>query len=92
IAVEAQRIFFTAYPNPFQEEVTVNFALPQTQEVALKVFDSYGREISTLFQGEAKSQQNYEVKWQARQQASGIYLLQLQTGTLRQMQKVLLYR
>ncbi|RDC64882.1 DNA helicase [Adhaeribacter pallidiroseus] len=82
----------TAYPNPFQEKVTISFTLPETQAVTVRVLDSQGREIKTLFQQEAKANQTYQVEWQAGKQATGMYLLQLQTPTQQKTQKILLTR
>lgn len=79
-----------AAPNPFSERVKINFTLPQTQTATLKVYDSQGREITTLFQGEAKAKQRYQVEWQANKQAAGLYFLQLQTPILREQQKLIL--
>ncbi|RDC66162.1 T9SS type A sorting domain-containing protein [Adhaeribacter pallidiroseus] len=79
-----------AYPNPFQEQVTVRFTLPQTQAASVRVLDGQGREIATLFRGEAKAKQTYQVQWQAGKQAAGMYLLQLQTPTKQNTQKLLL--
>ncbi|PSR52709.1 hypothetical protein AHMF7605_03795 [Adhaeribacter arboris] len=79
-----------AYPNPFSEKVTVSFTLPQTQPASVKVYDNQGREITTLFQGEAKAKKTYQVKWQAQNKATGLYFLQLQTPTIQQQQKILL--
>ncbi len=81
-----------AYPNPFQEQVTASFTLPATQAATVKVYDSQGREITTLFQGEAQAHQTYRVEWHAGKQTTGIYLLQLRTLTQRQQQKMLLTR
>ena len=82
----------TVYPNPAQEKVTVSFTLPQTQQATVKVYDSQGKSITTLFQGEVKANQAYEIKWQANDISSGLYFLQLQTPTLRQHQKLLLIK
>ncbi|QMU27871.1 T9SS type A sorting domain-containing protein [Adhaeribacter radiodurans] len=79
-----------AYPNPFQGQLSVRFSLPQTQLAIVKVLDSQGREIKTLYQGEAKAKQTYQVEWQADNKAAGMYLLQLQTPTKLNTQKVLL--
>ncbi|QMU31044.1 T9SS type A sorting domain-containing protein [Adhaeribacter radiodurans] len=87
---EATLDLLKAYPNPFREKVKVNFTLPQTQPASVKVYDNQGREITTLFQGEAKADQKYEVEWQASNKAAGMYFLQLQTPTTRQQQKILL--
>ncbi|RDC64883.1 T9SS type A sorting domain-containing protein [Adhaeribacter pallidiroseus] len=81
-----------AYPNPFQDKVIVIFTLPETQAATVRVLDSQGREINTLFQQEAKANQTYQVEWQAGKQASGMYLLQLQTPTEQNTQKLLLTR
>ncbi|QMU29532.1 T9SS type A sorting domain-containing protein [Adhaeribacter radiodurans] len=80
----------TAYPNPFQGQITVKFSLPETQTVAVKIYDSQGQEVGTLFQGQAKANQTYQVEWQANQKPAGLYFIQLQTPSLHQQQKLLL--
>ncbi len=79
-----------AYPNPFQNHITISFSLPETQAATLKIYDSQGRKIKTLFQGEAQANQKYEVQWQADKKPAGLYFLQLQTPTQNQQQKILL--
>ncbi|WP_158267546.1 T9SS type A sorting domain-containing protein [Adhaeribacter arboris] len=81
-----------AYPNPFKEQVKISFTLPQTQPAEVKVYDNQGKEISILFKGQAQAQQTYQVEWQASNKSAGMYLLQLQTPTQRQQQKVFLFR
>ncbi|QMU27545.1 GEVED domain-containing protein [Adhaeribacter radiodurans] len=68
-------------PNPFAQKATVRFTLPETQTVTIKIYDSQGQEITTLFQGEAQANQTQELEWKAENQASGLYLLQVQTPT-----------
>ncbi len=68
----------------------VSFTLPETQAVTVRVLDHQGNEIKTLFRQEAKANQTYQVEWQAGNQANGLYLLQLQTPTKQNTQKVLL--
>ncbi|WP_158267494.1 T9SS type A sorting domain-containing protein [Adhaeribacter arboris] len=80
----------TAYPNPVREKVTIKFTLPQTEAATVKIYDSQGQEVTTLFQGEAKAKQTYQLKWQAGNKQADLYFLQLQTPTLRQQQKLLL--
>ncbi|PSR55163.1 hypothetical protein AHMF7605_17440 [Adhaeribacter arboris] len=92
-AGEASSSFLlSAYPNPAPGKVTVQFTLPQTQAAQLKVYNLQGKEISTLFQGEAKANQMYQVEWQADKQATGMYLMQLQTPAKRRQYKLLLAR
>jgi len=79
-----------AYPNPFSDKLTITFSLPKTQAATVRVLDHQGREVDTLFQQEAQANQQYEVEWQAGKQEAGMYLLQLQTPTGQQTQKLLL--
>ncbi|RDC64876.1 T9SS type A sorting domain-containing protein [Adhaeribacter pallidiroseus] len=92
VAVKTEALNLQAYPNPFQEKVTVSFAVETTQPVSLQAYDSQGRKVATLFQGQAQAKQPYEVEWQAKNQATGLYFLRLQTAGKVQHQKVLLTR
>ncbi|PSR55170.1 hypothetical protein AHMF7605_17475 [Adhaeribacter arboris] len=88
--IKSEPLQLLAYPNPFSNKVTINFTLSQTQSAQVKVYDSQGREVGNLFYEEAKAKQRYQVEWQAGTKAAGVYLLQLQTPTLRRQQKLLL--
>ncbi len=88
----ADQVNLQASPNPFAAQVTIRFTLPESQPVAVKIYDSQGREIATLFQGQAQANQVYQLEWQAHNQAAGVYLLQLQTPTTRNQHKLLLTR
>ncbi|QMU31041.1 T9SS type A sorting domain-containing protein [Adhaeribacter radiodurans] len=82
----------TAYPNPFQGRVTVQFTLPQSQSAIIKVYDNQGKEITTLFNSQAQANLTYHVEWQASTKPAGLYLLQLQTPSLRQQEKLILVK
>ncbi|QMU27538.1 T9SS type A sorting domain-containing protein [Adhaeribacter radiodurans] len=88
----AKLLPLTAYPNPFVQEVNVTFRVPQTQKVTVKVFDSQGQEVTTLFEEVAQANQNYTRQWQAQHSAAGIYILRLQTNNHQSHQKVVLSR
>jgi hypothetical protein len=55
------------------------------------VFDILGKEVVTLVY-EEKSSGNYEVKFDASNLASGIYLYKLQAGSFSQVKKMLLMK
>ncbi|QNF32253.1 T9SS type A sorting domain-containing protein [Adhaeribacter swui] len=86
----AELTHLAAYPNPFQERVTVRFSLLQTQAATLRILDNQGQPVATLFQGEAQANKKYEVEWQAGKQENGLYLLQLQTSSGQNTQKLIL--
>jgi hypothetical protein len=66
------------YPNPFNPATTIRYALPRSQKVSLKVFDSLGRETVTLLEGE-KDKGWHKMTFDASNLASGIYFYRLST-------------
>lgn len=74
------------YPNPFNPATMIRYQLPMTSEVSLKIYDILGREVSTLV-NEQKSAGNYEVKFDASNFSSGVYLVVLNTPTGFSVQK-----
>ncbi|QMU29527.1 T9SS type A sorting domain-containing protein [Adhaeribacter radiodurans] len=89
-SVQTNVNYLTAYPNPFTDKVTINFTLPETQAVTVKIYNSQGQEVKTLFQGKAKARQTYQLEWQAGNKPAGLYFMGLQTPTTRQDLKLLL--
>ncbi|MDQ4140537.1 MAG: T9SS type A sorting domain-containing protein, partial [Bacteroidota bacterium] len=90
--IKAKPALVNAFPNPFKDQIKVSFTLSQKQAATLKMYDSQGREVGTLFEGEAQANHTYQLQWRAQNKAAGLYLLQLQTPTLRQQKKLLLTR
>ncbi|QMU27540.1 T9SS type A sorting domain-containing protein [Adhaeribacter radiodurans] len=86
----AELLPLTAYPNPFVQEVNISFRVPQTQKITLKVYDSQGQEIVTLFEEVAQGNQTYTRRWKASHSSPGIYTLRLQSNTHQSYQKVFL--
>lgn len=67
------------FPNPFNPSTVISFRLPVGGSVTLKVFDLLGQEVATLVD-EPKPPGTYEVNFDAKNLASGIYLYQLRAG------------
>lgn len=80
-----------AYPNPFNPSTTLTFVLIETGPVRLSIYDITGREVTTLVDG-FKADGEYQIKWNAGSQASGIYFCQLRQGGRRTVQKLVLAR
>ena len=70
---------FQNFPNPFQDETTIQFYLEETEHVALDVFDILGRHVETLTSGSFASGK-HTVVWEAKDVAPGIYVYQLTTA------------
>ena len=84
------------YPNPFNSGTVIRFALPQSQEVELAVFNLAGQKVATLLQG-MRPTGNYTINWDGRDNneralASGMYLYRLRAGQHQETRKLLLLR
>jgi len=81
------------YPNPFNPETTINYQLPTSGFVALKVYDLLGREVATLV-NEYKNAGSYNSQFSIRnyQLASGVYFYRLQSGNFSQTKKFVLLK
>ena len=79
------------YPNPFNPTTTINYQLPTTSHVSLKVFDILGREVATLV--DRVEQPGYKsVQWSATNVSSGVYLYRLQAGSFLDVKKFALVK
>ena len=79
------------YPNPFNPSTTIEFDLPKTSEVSLKVFNILGEEVTTLV-SDRLSPGSYSYEWDASNLASGVYLYRLQAGDYVETRKMILMR
>ena len=68
------------YPNPFNPTTTINYALPGTGKVEIKVYDILGREVATLI-NEVQDAGNHNVQFNASTLASGIYFYRINAVT-----------
>ncbi len=64
------------YPNPFNPSTVINYELPYSANVSVKVYDIAGREIATLFTG-YQSEGNHSVQFNASDLSSGVYFYRL---------------
>jgi phosphatidylserine/phosphatidylglycerophosphate/cardiolipin synthase-like enzyme len=64
------------YPNPFNPVTTIRFEIPKAQHISLKIYDVLGRELKTLFNGNAPAG-IMAVDFKADGLASGIYIYKI---------------
>ena len=84
------------YPNPFNPSTTINFSVPSSEFVTLKVYDVLGNEVATLV-NEEKPAGSYEVEFnshsdEVRNLTSGIYFYKFQAGSLVGTKKMILIK
>jgi len=77
------------YPNPFNPATNINFQLPESEYVTLKVYDITGREISTLFSDKLNAGY-YEKQFDGSGLPSGIYFYQLVVNNIKYAVKKML--
>ena len=84
-------ILYQNYPNPFNPTTIIKYAIPEMENVELKVFDILGREVKMLV-NETENAGYYEVQFNADNLASGVYYYRLQAGKNTKSGKMLLLR
>lgn len=79
------------FPNPFNPTTTIQYSLPFSEKVSLKIFNLLGEEVKTLtddFQEAGK----HSVQFNANNLASGIYLYRIQAGSFVETKKMILIK
>ncbi|NLT50574.1 MAG: T9SS type A sorting domain-containing protein [Ignavibacteria bacterium] len=79
------------YPNPFNPSTMISYQLPMNNFVTLKVYNMLGQEVATLVNRQQPAG-NYEVKFDASNLSSGIYLYKLQAGEFSSVKKLILMK
>jgi murein DD-endopeptidase MepM/ murein hydrolase activator NlpD len=66
------------FPNPFQEQATVRYSVPERTHVRLAVYDALGRRVRTLVDEQQEGRQ--EASFRAKDLSSGTYFYRLEAG------------
>jgi N-acetylneuraminic acid mutarotase len=79
------------YPNPFNPNTTIEFSIPKTEFVTLKIYNMLGKEVSTLV-SEKLNTGSYTYSWDASSLASGVYMYRIEAGEFQQVKKMILLK
>jgi flagellar hook assembly protein FlgD len=79
------------YPNPFNPSTTIEFTLPKSEYVELKIYNILGKEVSTLVSMKLNPG-NHTYTFDGKNLATGIYYYQLVAGDYREVKKMILLR
>ena len=79
------------YPNPFNPSTTIRYELPERAIVSLKIYNVLGQEVATLV-NEEEEPGSYQVRFDGKGLASGIYLYRLQAGDYFETKKLVLLK
>ena len=84
------------YPNPFNPITTIQYWIPRTDKVTLKIYDLLGQEVLTLVNS-VQPTGSYEISWDGKNKmdqpvANGIYLYRLRSDNFVKVRKMILLR
>jgi hypothetical protein len=79
------------YPNPFNPVTRIRFAVPQRQFVTLEVYSILGQKVATLVNDEMPAG-SFEVSFDGRSLASGMYVYRLETNGFSRAAKMMLVK
>jgi len=79
------------YPNPFNPSSTIDFAIPHSAFVTLRLYSLEGREVMTLV-SQPMHFGKHSVRVDGGSLSSGVYIYRLQAGDFVQTRKLMLLR
>jgi hypothetical protein len=79
------------YPNPFNPSTKINFSIPKSDYVSLRVYDILGREVKVLV-SENLAVGEYEVDFDAGNLSSGMYYYSIRAGEYVSVKKMVLVK
>ena len=82
---------YPIYPNPFNAIASVRFTVEVDRNLVLKVYDVEGRLVKILLNEHLKKG-NHSVQWNADGFSSGVYIVLLEGGRQRIVQKMMLIK
>jgi hypothetical protein len=78
-------------PNPFRPHTVLQFSLPKTCRVTIKIYDTRGREVATIVHGDVPAGYHTEV-FGAEGLAGGVYFCRMQADQFVQTRKMVVLR
>jgi len=81
----------SAYPNPFNSQVTLQYSIPTRGIVNVTVYDLLGRKIDQLL-NQSQTAGRHRLNWNAEKYSSGLYFVRVKFENHTQIQKTLLLK
>ena len=82
----------TIYPNPFNPVTNIEFSTYDSEKISISIFDINGRLVEKLIDNKLMIPGSYNVKWNASENVSGIYFINISNGQVNQNQKIILQK
>ena len=84
------------YPNPFNNQTTISFRIPESMPVTIRIYNSAGQWIRTLVDDYVSSGKHY-VSWDGRDNMgrkmdSGVFIVRIHAGSSKMSKKIILLK
>ena len=79
------------YPTPFNPSTIIDYSIPSSQRVTLKLYNLLGQEVMTLVD-QTQNSGSYKVDVNASRLSTGIYFYQLRQGNNTETKKLMLVK
>ncbi|HEX2786376.1 MAG TPA: YCF48-related protein [Ignavibacteria bacterium] len=80
------------YPNPFNPTTKITFDIAKSSKVELKIYDSLGKEITTLINSQFLQNGKYIIDFNSQNLPSGIYFYRLKSDNFTQSRKMIILK
>jgi len=96
LSLTGQVTLFQNYPNPLSQQTTIDYQIPSSGHVTLKIYNISGKLIKTLINKEQDAGY-HKVRWDTKDElgqnvASGVYFYQLKLNGFKEIKKMALIR
>jgi len=93
---ETNSIDLVCFPNPFQNEITINYTLKEKGFVELGIYDNLGQKIKTLVTENQNAMSRYTTKWNGTDESNlqipgGIYYSVFKQNNVQNISKLLMF-
>ncbi len=84
--------FLQIFPNPFNQQISIRYRLPEEAEVSLYVYDAKGTRVGALVVNKSQEPGNYSVNFNGQFLSEGVYYARLMAGEIQKTAKMVLKR
>jgi hypothetical protein len=85
-------LVLSAYPNPFNPTLTIEFSTQSTELIEVSVYDLMGQKIDVLYNGINQANILNNITWDASNYSSGDYFISLKTENFAKTHKITLIK
>ena len=82
----------SAYPNPFNPVISIEFSIEKSEIVEIAVYDIMGQKVEVLFNNFCQANTLNKLNWDASNYSSGDYFVSLKTNNFTKTSKVTLIK